>query len=72
MSEKADELAKIIWNFSKMDKKKLEKANAILALGSMDLRVAEKSGGVMASKASSSRDRVRWIWEIDREALARK
>jgi hypothetical protein len=37
-----DNLAKIIWDYMVLNQK-LEKADAILALGSFDLRVADKS-----------------------------
>jgi uncharacterized SAM-binding protein YcdF (DUF218 family) len=41
-STQIDKLAKILWNYNKLSQK-LTKADAIIAMGSMDLRVAERA-----------------------------
>lgn len=44
-TKRIDELAQILWNFQKIDNN-LEKADAIIALGSHDLRVAERAAEI--------------------------
>jgi len=42
MNDEVDKLAKVIWDYCKM-RQDLVKSDAIIALGSMDLRIAEKA-----------------------------